>query len=284
VTPPGGRATGAPAPGAAAGRLAGKTAIVVGAGQTPGENVGNGRAIALLFARAGARVMCVDRDLDRAAQTAAQIEAEGGAAFAHRADVTSREDCAAMVDAARERWGRIDVLVNDVGIGGGGDGPAHRADEAAWDRILAVNLKGTWLTIRQALPLMREQPGGGAIVNVSSLASLAGKDMVAYEVSKAGVNRLTTSVASANARHGVRCNAVLPGFIDTPMAVDAAARASGRPVDEVRRARDAMVPLRGRMGSGWDTAYAALYLASDEAAFVTGALLLVDGGMSVRMG
>ncbi len=284
MTPPGGRATGAPAPGAAAGRLAGKTAIVVGAGQTPGENVGNGRAIALLFARAGARVMCVDRDLDRAAQTAAQIEAEGGAAFAHRADVTSREDCAAMVDAARERWGRIDVLVNDVGIGGGGDGPAHRADEAAWDRILAVNLKGTWLTIRQALPLMREQPGGGAIVNVSSLASLAGKDMVAYEVSKAGVNRLTTSVASANARHGVRCNAVLPGFIDTPMAVDAAARASGRPVDEVRRARDAMVPLRGRMGSGWDTAYAALYLASDEAAFVTGALLLVDGGMSVRMG
>jgi NAD(P)-dependent dehydrogenase (short-subunit alcohol dehydrogenase family) len=280
---------GVPALNAAAGRLAGKVAVVVGAGQTPGENVGNGRAIALLFARAGARVMCVDRDPDRAAQTVAAIEAieaieaEGGAAFAHRADVTSSRDCAALVDAARSRWGRIDVLINNVGIGGGGDGPAHRADEAAWDRILAVNLKGSWLTIRHALPLMREQ-GSGAIVNVSSLASLAGKDMVAYEVSKAGVNRLTTSVASANARHGVRCNAVLPGFMDTPMAVDAAARATGRPVEEVRRARDAMVPLRGRMGSGWDTAYAALYLASDEAAFVTGALLVVDGGMSVRIG
>ena len=267
-----------------AGRLAGKSAIVVGAGQAPGDRVGNGRAIALLFAREGADVLCIDRDLDSARQTAAMIEAEGGRAAVHRADITVREDCASLVQAAQARWGRIDILVNNVGIGGGGDGPAHRAEESAWDRILKVNLKGLWTTLRYALPVMREQPGGGAIVNISSLASLAGKDMVAYEVSKAGVNRLTTSVASANARHGVRCNAVLPGFMDTPMAVEGIARALGKPVDEVRRERNARVPLRGRMGTGWDTAYAALYLASDEAAFVTGALLVVDGGMSVRMG
>jgi len=267
-----------------AGRMAGKAAVVVGAGQSPGPNVGNGRAIARLFAREGADVLCADRDESSARETVAMIEAEGGRAVALRADVTRREDCEAVVQAARERWGRIDALVNNVGIGGGGDGPAHRADEAAWDRILAVNLKGMWMTIRLALPLMREQGGGGAIVNVSSLASIAGANMIAYEVSKAGVNRLTTSVAFANARHGIRCNAILPGFIDTPMAVEAGARASGRPVAAVRAERDARVPLRGRMGSGWDTAYAALYLASDESAFVTGALLPVDGGMGTRIG
>jgi NAD(P)-dependent dehydrogenase (short-subunit alcohol dehydrogenase family) len=119
---------------------------------------------------------------------------------------------------------------------------------------------------------------------VSSLASLAGGNQLAYEVSKAGVNRLTTSVAAANARHLIRCNAILPGFLDTPMAVDGIARASGRPRDEVRQQRDERVPLGRRMGTGWDTAYAALYLASDEAAFVTGVLLPVDGGMATRVG
>lgn len=264
--------------------MTGKTAVVVGAGQTPGANIGNGRAIAVLLAREGARVLCVDRDEDSARDTVATIAAEGGEAWAWRADITRREDCAALVEAARDRWGRIDALVNNVGIGGGGDGPAHRADEAAWDRILAVNLKGMWMTIRHAIPLMRAQGSGAAIVNVSSLASIAGANMVAYEVSKAGVNRLTVAVAAANAAHGIRCNAILPGYMDTPMAVDAGARASGRPVDEVRAERNARVPLRGRMGSGWDTAYAALYLCSDESAFVTGALLPVDGGMSTRVG
>ena len=264
--------------------MQGKFAVVVGAGQTEGENVGNGRATAMLFAREGAQVMCVDRREDSAAQTVAMITAEGGQAWGFTADITRREDCAALVEAAKARWGRIDALVNNVGIGGGGDGPAYRAAEDAWDRIFAVNLKGMWMTIRHAMPMMREQGGGGAIVNVSSLASVAGKDMVAYEVSKAGVNRLTTSVAGAGARFGIRCNAILPGYMDTPMAVDGAARATGRPVAELRTERDARVPLRGRMGSGWDTAFAALYLACDEAAFVTGALLVVDGGMSTRLG
>jgi NAD(P)-dependent dehydrogenase (short-subunit alcohol dehydrogenase family) len=146
-----------------------------------------------------------------------------------------------------------------------------------------VNLKGMWLTIKAALPVMREQ-GGGAIVNISSLAARAGGIQLAYELSKAGVNRLTTSVAQSNARYGVRCNAIMMGYMDTPMAVSGIAQASGRSTAEVRAERDARVPLSGKMGTGWDTAYAALFLASDEARFISGAILPVDGAMGVRIG
>ncbi|MFN3512381.1 MAG: SDR family NAD(P)-dependent oxidoreductase [Phenylobacterium sp.] len=264
-------------------RLAGKTAVVVGAGQTPGETVGNGRAISLLFAREGAKVFCVDRDLARAEETAAMIAKEGGEASAFAANIAKAADCEALVAAAKDRLGRIDILVNNVGIGGGGDGPAHRLTEEAFDRILAVNLKGMWLTIKAALPTLREQ-GAGAIVNISSLASIAGGNQVAYEVSKAGVNRLTTSVAQANAAKGVRCNAVAMGLMDTPMAVAGIAEASGQDPEAVRQARNARVPLGGKMGTAWDTAYAALFLASDEARFITGTVLFVDGGMSSRIG
>ncbi|MDZ4370833.1 MAG: SDR family NAD(P)-dependent oxidoreductase [Phenylobacterium sp.] len=264
------------------GRLTGKTAVVVGAGQTPGETVGNGRAMALLFAREGARVLCVDRVGQRAEETAALVVAEGGEASALQADVTKAADAAAIVEAAVDRLGRIDILVNNVGIGGG-DGPAHVVEEAAFDRILSVNLKGMWLVTKSVLPVMRAQKGG-AIVNISSLAARAGGIQIAYEVSKAGVNRMTAHVAMSQARHGVRCNAVQPGLMDTPMAVAGIAGASGRTQDEVRAERDARVPLGGRMGTAWDTAYAALFLASDEAKFVTGAILPVDGGMGVRVG
>ncbi|MBL8772490.1 MAG: SDR family oxidoreductase [Phenylobacterium sp.] len=264
------------------GRLAGKAAVVVGAGQTPGETVGNGRAMALLFAREGARVLCVDRLLERAEETAAMVVEEGGTAAALGADVARAADCARIVEAATSQLGRLDILINNVGIGGG-DGPAHRLEEAAFDRILAVNLKGMWLTIKAALPVMREQ-GGGAIVNISSLAARAGGIQLAYELSKAGVNRLTTSVAQSNARYGVRCNAIMMGYMDTPMAVSGIAQASGRSPAEVRAERDARVPLGGKMGTGWDTAYAALFLASDEAAFISGAILPVDGAMGVRIG
>jgi NAD(P)-dependent dehydrogenase (short-subunit alcohol dehydrogenase family) len=173
--------------------------------------------------------------------------------------------------------------VNNVGIGGG-DGPAHRLEEAAFDRILSVNLKGMWLTIKAALSVMREQPNGGAIVNISSLAAVGGGIQLAYEVSKAGVNRLTTSVAQSNARYGIRSNAIMMGYMDTPMAVSGIAAASGRSTAEVRAERDARVPLRGKMGTAWDTAYAALFLASDEAQFITGEVLRVDGGMGTRIG
>ncbi|MFZ3008019.1 MAG: SDR family NAD(P)-dependent oxidoreductase [Phenylobacterium sp.] len=264
------------------GRLKGKTAVVVGAGQTPGETIGNGRAMSILFAREGAEVLCVDRVAERAEETAAMIVAEGGKATAFTANVTKASDVEAMIEAAKARLGRIDILVNNVGIGGG-DGPAHRVEEAAFDRILSVNLKGMWLTIKAAIPTMREQ-GGGAIVNISSLAGIAGGNQVAYEVSKAAVNRLTTSVAQSNAAKGVRCNAIMPGLMDTPMAVAGIAQASGQEQEAVRAARNARVPLGGKMGNAWDTAYAALFLASDEAGFITGAILPVDGGMGSRIG
>jgi NAD(P)-dependent dehydrogenase (short-subunit alcohol dehydrogenase family) len=265
------------------GRLQGKIAIIVGAGQSAGETIGNGRAMALLFVRHGAQVLCVDRDLASANETVAMIAAEGGHAVPFQADVSRDADCAAIVAEAKSRWGRIDILVNNVGIGGGGDGPAHRADEEAFDRILTVNLKSAWMTIKHAVPIMREQ-GGGSIVNISSLASLAGGNQVAYEVSKAGMNRLTTSVANANAGHGLRCNAVLPGLMDTPMAISGIAATTGSTTEAVRETRNARVPLRGKMGTAWDTAHAALFLASDEANFITGVLLPVDGGMAARVG
>jgi len=265
------------------GRLQGKIAIIVGAGQSAGETIGNGRAMAILFARHAAQVLCVDRHLESAMETAAMITQEGGSAAAFQADVSRDTDCAAVIAEAKSRWGRIDILVNNVGIGGSGDGPAHRADEAAFDRILTVNLKSAWMTIKHAVPVMREQ-GAGSIVNISSLASLAGGNQVAYEVSKAGINRLTTSVANANAGHGIRCNAVLPGLMDTPMAVTGIAQATGLSTEAVREARNARVPLRGKMGTAWDTAHAALFLASDEANFITGVLLPVDGGMAARIG
>jgi len=263
-------------------RLLGKTAVVVGAGQTPGETIGNGRATALLFAREGARVLCVDRRLDSARDTAAMIAAEGGEAFAFGADITKSADCAALVAEAGVRLGRLDVLHNNVGIGAG-DAPLHRLEEDAWDRILDVSLKGLWLTLKHALPVMREQ-GGGSIVNISSLASIAASNLTAYGVAKAGVNKLTTTTAAANARYLIRCNAILPGLMDTPMAIEGNAAARGESVEAIRAARAARVPLGGRMGDAWDTAHAALFLASDEARFITGVLLPVDGGMSVRVG
>ncbi len=204
------------------------------------------------------------------------ITKDGGRAFAMGADVTKPGAGEAIVAEAKNKLGRLDILVNNVGIGGR-DGPAHTLAEPDFDRTFTVNFKGMWLTIKAAIPVMRAQ-GGGAIVNISSMASVAGGHQVAYEVSKAGVNRMTTGIALANAKHNIRCNA------DTPMAVAGIARASGREEDAVRAERDARVPLGRKMGSGWDTAYAALFLASDEAKFITGVLLPVDGGMSVQIG
>lgn len=265
------------------GRVAGKAAIVVGAGQTPGETIGNGRATAILLAREGARVLCVDRRLESAEETVAMIQAEGGEALAFRADIAVPEDCAALVAAGVSQLGGLDILHNNVGIGAG-DAPLHKLEEDAWDRILDVSLKGMWLTLRAAVPVMRER-GGGAIVNISSLAAIAAAgNLTAYGVAKAGVNKLTTTVAAANGRYGLRCNAIMPGLMDTPMAVDAVARATGQTREAVRAPRDANVPLGGRMGTAWDVAYASLFLASDEARFITGAILPVDGGGSVRVG
>jgi NAD(P)-dependent dehydrogenase (short-subunit alcohol dehydrogenase family) len=267
------------------GRLANKTAIIVGAGQTPGGTIGNGRAMAILFAREGATVMCVDRRLDSAQDTVAMIEKEGGPnagkASAFEADVTKPAACAAIAREGLARLSHIDILVNNVGTGRG-DAPPHAIEEDAWDRIMDINLKSMMLTIRHVLPVMRQQQGG-AILNISSLAAIAGHHMVTYEVSKAAVNRLTSVVAQGNAKYGVRCNVIMPGLMDTPMAITGIAAASGKSQDALRSERNARVPM-GAMGTGWDTAYAALFLCSDEAKFVTGVTLPVDGGMSTRIG
>jgi NAD(P)-dependent dehydrogenase (short-subunit alcohol dehydrogenase family) len=263
-------------------RLENKTAIVVGAGQTPGETIGNGRATAILFAREGARVLVVDRNLDSALETKAMIEQEGGSATAFKADVTRDLDCGALVQACLDAYGRIDILHNNVGIAAGDAGPTHLSEES-WDQIFNVNLKSMFLTCKHVLPVMREQ-GAGAIVNISSVAAVCSVGMLAYKTSKAGVNALTHSIAMGNARYGIRVNAIMPGLMYTPMAVKGLAQARGVPEEEVARQRDAQVPLGARMGTAWDVAYAALFLASDEAKFITGVLLPVDGGQSARIG
>ena len=268
------------------GRVAGRAAIVVGAGQRPGETIGNGRAIALRLGQEGARVLCVDRHPDSAAETVSLIREAGGEAEAFTADITCAADVQALVQAGLERFGGLDILVNNVGMGGNevaGEGPPHILEEQAFDGIMAVNLKGMWLTIKAAIPHMRKARGA-SIVNISSVASYAGHRMLAYEMSKAAVNRLTVSVALSNAKYGLRCNAVLPGLMDTPLAIESGGEWAGRSADDQRAVRNAVVPLNAKMGTGWDTANAVLFLASDEAAFVTGVLLPVDGGMGARIG
>jgi NAD(P)-dependent dehydrogenase (short-subunit alcohol dehydrogenase family) len=263
-------------------RLAGKAAIVVGAGQTPGDTIGNGRATAILFAREGARVLLVDRDLASARETEAMIAAEGGSAVAFEADITREEDCAAIAAAGVRELGRIDVLHNNVGIATGDTG-ATRLELDVWRRVFDVNLTAMFLACKHVLPHMREQRSG-SVINVSSIASVAATGMLSYKVSKAGVNALTQQLAMSNARYGVRCNAILPGLMNTPMAIEGFSAARGIPKEDLIKARDSMVPLRGKMGTAWDVANAALYLASDEAGFVTGVLLPVDGGQSVKVG
>jgi NAD(P)-dependent dehydrogenase (short-subunit alcohol dehydrogenase family) len=264
-------------------RLEGKVGIVVGAGQSPGETVGTGRAAAIVFAREGARVLLADRDLDSARETAAIIAGEGGIAECVCGDWTNAEDCRTFASACLEAWGRIDFLQNNVGIGAGDGDPMHLAEEA-FDRIMAVNLKGCLLSCQAVVPVMRDQ-GSGSIVNISSIAALAAAvPLTAYRCSKMGVNVLGHSLAVENAAHGVRVNTIMPGLLDTPMAIDSWAARLEIPRERLRAQRDAQVPLGAKMGTGWDVAYASLFLHSDEAAFITGVALPVDGGQLARVG
>ncbi|MCU1566778.1 MAG: 3-oxoacyl-ACP reductase [Pseudarthrobacter sp.] len=265
------------------GRLTDTVAIVVGAGQTPGETVGNGRATALLFAREGARVLAVDRDLTSAQETADLIIADGGEAAAVRADVTVEADIEAAVAAAMATWGRIDILHNNVGVSlTGGDAPVTDIEGDAFARLIAINLGGMVLAIKHVLPVMRRQ-GGGVIINISSNAVLVDYPYVAYKTSKAGVVALTENVAITNAAYGIRANVILPGLMDTPMAVERHVGVGGASRDAVVAERTARTPL-ARGGTAWDVANAALFLASDDAAFITGASLVVDGGQSLATG
>ncbi len=264
-------------------RLNGKAGIVVGAGQSPGETIGTGRAAAITFAREGAKLLLADRDLDRALETAEMISGEGGGVECVAADWTDAADCRAMVAACVDAWGKVDFLQNNVGIGMGDGAPLKLAEEG-FDRIIEVNLKGCLLSCQAVVPVMREQ-GFGSIVNISSIAAVAASiQLTAYKISKAGINALGHSLAMENARYGVRVNTIMPGLLDTPMAIDAWAAKLQIPREEIRAQRDALVPLGGKMGTGWDVAYASVFLHSDEASFITAAVLPVDGGQLGRVG
>lgn len=265
------------------GRLAGRVAVVVGAGQTPGATVGNGRAAALLYAREGARVVAADLDPASAEQTVQEIEKAGGTGIAVRADVSDEADIEAMIRVCRSEYGRIDVLHNNVGVSfAAGDAAVDVVEAEAFGRVLAINLGGMVLTCKHVLPTMREQ-GAGVITNISSIAAHINHPTVGYRTSKAGVVTLTEHVAVTNARHGIRANVILPGLMDTPMAVERRIGENGATREEIVAKRQGSIPL-GRTGTGWDVANAALFLASDEAAFITGASLTIDGGQSLLVG
>ncbi len=265
-------------------RLKSKTAIIVGAGQGPGSGMGNGRATALRFAREGARLMAVDRQLALAEETAALVRAAGGECSAFEADVTRETAMAAMAAAAEKQWGRIDILHYNVGVSiAGGDAPLLELSEAAFDNIIAINLRGAVMACKHVLPVMQRQKAG-VILMISSLAAIEKYPYVAYKASKAAMIAFTKQLAIQNAEYGVRANVILPGLMVTPMAVDTRARQTGKSRAEIAAMRDARVPLRRKMGTAWDVANAALFLASDEANFITGVDLLVDGGGALNIG
>ena len=264
------------------GRLDGKIALVMGAGSI-GPGWGNGKATAVLFAREGAKVACVDRNEAAARETSGIIRGEGGTAEAFVADVTKSAEVKAAVDFTVARFGRIDVLHNNVGITE--PGGVVELSEEAWDRVFAVNLKSCYLSMKYVIPHMVEQ-GGGSIVNTSSMASIRylGTNYVSYYTTKAAMNHMTRVTAAEYASRQVRVNAILPGFMDTPMATESAQRFRGlteENKEEARRAKAARVPM-GWMGDGWDVAKAALFFASDDSRFITGVELLIDGGFTLK--
>lgn len=263
-------------------RLKDKIAIVTGAGQTPGDTIGNGRATALLFAREGAHVLLTDRNERSVKETQVLIEKAGGKASVFCMDVSSEQDCIDMVARCVADYGRIDILHNNVGIGSGDSGITSLS-EKNWHKIIDVNLTSMFLTCKHTLPIMREQ-GCGNIINISSVAAIASTGLLAYKTSKAGVIALTENVAMGNAKFGIRANCITPGLMNTPMAIEGYSASQNKPKDEVIAARDRMVPLNKKMGLAWDVANAAVFLASDEASFITGATLPVDGGQSIRIG
>ncbi len=258
------------------GRLQGMAAIVVGAGSI-GAAVSNGSAAALLFARHGARVLCVDRVLSAAQATAQAILNEGGQAEAFESDVRDAARIQAMAERCLAWQGRIDVLHHNVGVEEFGE--LTEVTEESWDRVHAINLKGAMLTSRAVVPHMMRQ-GGGSIINVSSIASRKWSPMqfLSYSTSKAALNHMSRVVARQYAAHQVRCNVILPGLIDTPHAAALFADAEAARVG--REARNARCPM-GHQGSPWDVAQAALFLASSESKYVTGIELVVDGGLSL---
>ena len=252
------------------GRLAGKVAVVAGAGASSDGVIGNGQATALLFAREGAKVVCVDAVEERARATADMIAAEGGVASVCRADVSKAADCDAMVRAAVERHGGLEILDNNVGISVRSD--VLEVTEEQWDCVMAVNVKSIVLASKYAIPQMKKR-GGGSIINISSVAGLRANQSTPYTTSKAAIIGLTRSMAGDHGRDGIRVNCILPGLIYGPMTAP-------RMDEEIRRQRREAGAL-GTEGTGWDVAHAALFLASDESRWITGVALPVDAGLLV---
>jgi len=262
-------------------RLKNKVAIVTGAGSV-GPGWGNGKATAVLFAREGAKVLAVDNNPEAADETRKIIEQEGGECRTQQTDVSKAEQVKTMVNQCLEIYGKVDILHNNVGILHVG-GPVDISEEQ-WDHLFAINVKGMFLTCKYVLPIMESQ-SKGVIVNISSFAAIryTGYPAVSYHASKGAVNQLTQSIAIQYAPMGIRANAILPGFMNTPMIVEPLKDTYGTGgVQEMIRQRDAMVPM-GKMGTGWDVAYAALFLASEESRYITGIELLVDGGLTCKV-
>lgn len=251
--------------------LDGKVAIVTGAGALD-DGIGNGRAAAILLAVSGAKVLCVDRDLTLAKRTVTMIEEAGGDALACEADVTQASDCDAMVSAATRRWARLDILDNNVGIGSRGN--ILEEDPARWRRVMEVNVDSMFLASRAAIPAMRES-GGGAIVNVSSISALRPRGLTTYSVSKTAVIGLTQAMAVDHGPDGIRVNCVAPGPVYTPMVY-------GGGMSPEARSQRARASVLGLEGSGWDIGHAVRFLASDHARYITGHVLVVDGGTTLR--
>ncbi len=271
------------------GRLRGKVAIVAGAGSI-GPGWGNGKATATVFAREGARVICADINRDAAEETAAIIQNEGGQAFAVEADVTSGDAVADLVGRALGRYGRIDILDNNVGIAE--PGGVVELEEAVWDRVFRINLTGAFLAMKHVIPVMQrqfEESGeGGSIINISSIAAIrhGGLPYASFAATKAALNQLTRTTAAQYAHQKIRVNAVLPGLMKTPTVAHSAGFSGAQREGEIEAmwaAHDAQVPM-GHMGEAWDVAHAALFLASDEARYVTGLELVVDGGITLKHG
>ncbi|HYB11713.1 MAG TPA: SDR family NAD(P)-dependent oxidoreductase [Alphaproteobacteria bacterium] len=260
-------------------RLKSKVALVTGAGSV-GPGWGNGKATAVLFAREGARVFACDINPLAVEETRRVVHEEGGVCEVHVGDVSKAAHVAAMVDACVKVFGRIDVLHNNVGIVEVG-GPVETS-EASWDRVNEVNLKSMFLTCKHVLPHMERQ-GSGAIVNIASISGIrwAGVPYVSYAASKAAAIHFTRVIALQYAHKGIRANSILPGLMNTPMIHSSLVDAYGKTGDDMVAKRDAQCPM-GHMGDAWDVAYAALFLASDEAKYVTGTELVVDGGLTVK--
>jgi NAD(P)-dependent dehydrogenase (short-subunit alcohol dehydrogenase family) len=250
--------------------LAGKVAVVTGGGAA-GDGIGNGRAAAILLARAGARVVVVDREFPLAQRTVAMIAEGGGEAVAVVADVTRSADCAALVEAALDRFGRLDLLDNNVGIGSRGS--VVEESEETWRRVMQVNVESMFLTAKHVIPAMR-RAGGGAIVNVSSISALRPRNLTTYSASKGAVIALTRAMAVDHGPEGIRVNCVAPGPVYTPMVYQGGMSAAAR-----ERRRKASV--LGLEGTGWDIGHAVRFLLSDYARYITGHTLVVDGGTTL---